>query len=916
MFRRPQTFRSLFSLVNLACIPVLFAGYAADAAPQRDFADVSKGYQKIQTAPGEGSLFGLWLDRKDNQLLAEFPRGWDKKKFLIAVTPSQGAIFAGLQGPARYVFWKQYGDRMALIEPELDVRSTGGKASRDSVDRIFTDRVLLDVPVVSTGPSGQPVIDLDSLLVSSGSKLGGISLNSRLATISKAKAFPNNVEIEIEAPDGSGVFRAVHYSISEVPQRSDYKPRPADDRVGYFTTTWRDLGLYGTETNWQRYINRWNLKKRDPSLKLSPPARPIVYYVEHTVPVRYRRYVREGIEMWNDAFEKIGIDQAIIVIQQDEADPASMKLDPEDVRYNFVRWLNNDVATAIGPSRAHPETGEILDADIILTDGWIRAFFSWFEERPGEMAMSLDTDARVWLEQYPEWDPRMMMLPLEARNQALAERASRAAAGDDDPADSRKPYGQMVDPSLAHAMGADGLHDEHCLCLAARGLAMDMSFASVCLQTAGLLVIDESDSENVQMLDGVPEWFVGPHLRELVAHEVGHTLGLRHNFKASSLYTLSEINSEEIKGARPLAASVMDYLPTNFNVDPEAVQGDYSMIAVGPYDLWAIEYGYGFGDPKKVLERVGEPENAYLTDDDTNGPDPLARRYDFSKDPIDYARSQIALIDELRSRILDEYVKDGDSWQRARKGYLITLRKQQQMIDMMANWVGGTHVARVRKGDPNTSDPLIPVDADQQRTALRFILDSSFKDESYALSPELLSKMTIEMWGSRAGGMRGSSAWPIHDQVSVVQRTALSLLLNPSRLNGIRDNEFRTPGEEDALTLPELFMMLDDAILAEIALDAIGDDHSDRQPMISSLRRMVQADYADRLIRMANGKAGFSEPVRQLSRMHLKKLDGRLATMLAEDARGAENVDTYSMAHLQDLHQQTSRALDAIYIVQ
>ena len=99
MLRRPRTFGTFFALLNLACIPALFAGHAAHAAPQRDFADVSKGYQKIQTAPGEGSLFGLWLDRKDNQLLAEFPRGWDKKKFLIAVTPSQGAIFAGLQGP-------------------------------------------------------------------------------------------------------------------------------------------------------------------------------------------------------------------------------------------------------------------------------------------------------------------------------------------------------------------------------------------------------------------------------------------------------------------------------------------------------------------------------------------------------------------------------------------------------------------------------------------------------------------------------------------------------------------------------------------------------------------------------------------------------------------------------------------------
>ena len=736
-----------------ATIAVLFSANMS-AAPEQDFAVVSKGFTKIQTAPGESSLFGLWIDRKKNQLLAEFPRGWEKKKFLVATTPSQGQVFAGLQGPVRYVYWKRFNDRIAMIEPQLQIRSTGGKASRASVERIFTDKVVVDVPILSTGPSGQPVIDLDALLVANGSKLGGSSLNARLATISKAKAFPKNIEIEIEAPDNSGKFRAVHYSISEVPPRSDYKPRVADDRVGYFTTSWRDLGLYGTETNWKRHINRWNLTKRDSSLRMSPPARPIVFYIEHTVPVRYRRYVREGIEMWNDAFEKIGLDQAIVVIQQDESDPALMKLDPEDVRYNFIRWLNNDIATAIGPSRAHPETGEILDADIVLTDGWIRAFFRWFEERPGEFAQSLDTDALVWLEDHPEWDPRVMVLPLEAREQLLADRTARAAAGDPDPADSRKPWGQIAEPLLTAAVTTDEsgsiLHD-HRLCLAARGLAMDMSFSGVYLLAQGALD-DEGDSgEQVEMLDGVPEWFVGPHLRELVAHEVGHTLGLRHNFKASSLYTLSEINSENVKGKQPLAGSVMDYLPTNFNADPEAIQGDYSMIAVGPYDYWAIEYGYTFEDPKKVLSRVGEPEHIYLTDDDTGGPDPLAMRYDFSKNPIDYARSQMAIVRDLRSRLLSNYVKDGDSWERARKGYNITLRKQRQMIDMMANWIGGTHVVRVKKGDPNTGDPLVPVDPDKQREALQFITETAFVDEAYGLTPDLLSKMTLEKWSGSGG---------------------------------------------------------------------------------------------------------------------------------------------------------------------
>ena len=122
------------------------------------------------------------------------------------------------------------------------------------------------------------------------------------------------------------------------------------------------------------YINRWHLEKRDPKLKLSPPKEPIRFYVEYTAPVRYRRWIKAGIDYWNKAFEKVGIVDAIVIEYQDAVSKIHMEKDPEDVRYNFIRWLNNDVGTAIGPSRVHPETGEILDADIILTDGWIRHF--------------------------------------------------------------------------------------------------------------------------------------------------------------------------------------------------------------------------------------------------------------------------------------------------------------------------------------------------------------------------------------------------------------------------------------------------------------------------------------------------------------------------------------------------------------
>ena len=103
----------------------------------------------------------------------------------------------------------------------------------------------------------------------------------------------------------------------------------------------------------------------------------------------------------------------------------------------------------------------------------------------------------------------------------------------------------------------------------------------------------------------------------------------------------------------------MDYTPININMDPERIQGDYAMTGPGPYDLWAIEYGYTF-DKKLdgILARCVEPELAYLTDEDTSGPDPFARRYDFTKNPLDYAESQMELARWHRERILDRFVQD------------------------------------------------------------------------------------------------------------------------------------------------------------------------------------------------------------------------------------------------------------------
>ena len=149
--------------------------------------------------------------------------------------------------------------------------------------------MLLDVPILAMD-SGRPVINLNSVLISNARTFFGSrrTLKSSLLKIKKAAAFKKNIEIAYEAPSSRGSLKTLHYSISEIKGSKGFKPRKADQRIGYFLTSYDDYGKYEADDTEVNYINRWHLEKRDDSLKMSPPKKPIIFYIEHTTPVRYR----------------------------------------------------------------------------------------------------------------------------------------------------------------------------------------------------------------------------------------------------------------------------------------------------------------------------------------------------------------------------------------------------------------------------------------------------------------------------------------------------------------------------------------------------------------------------------------------------------------------------------------------------
>jgi len=921
------------ALCVAGCAAAMAAQGAAPSAPPKpkpefpSYKEVFKGYtQVISTIDHQRPLLSLWVRPKDNQALAAFPPGFEKKRFFIAMTVASGERYAGLQAGDLYGYWRRIGKRMVFLVRNLSVRSTGDSESKASVKRLFTDRVVVDAPIVTILTNWGPVIDLDALLVGQAEKFfGGMAQGAKkhLATIKTAKAFPHNIEVAFELPMRDGVLKTLHYSISEIIPSKSYKPRLADQRVGYFTTSFTDLGKYQGDDNKVRFINRWHLEKADPKLKVSPVKKPIIFYIEHTTPVRYRRWVRKGILMWNRAFERIGFANAIEVYYQDAATGAHMEKDPEDVRYNFIRWLNNDVGTAIGPSRVNPETGEILDADIILTDGWIRHYWRQYNNLLPKIAVdSFSPETLAWLEEHPEFDPRVLLAP-PANRAALIERVR---------ARGPRLYGghplAWSDPTLLGDEPFDGLvrrvSQFNGYCDAPAYLALDLGLMSMTWDLDGDEIAAARPEKKGkggpedELLDGIPEWFVGPLVADLVVHEVGHTLGLRHNFKASSIYSLEEINSPKFKGKKALAGSVMDYLPINiYRIQKGEFQGDYCMIDLGPYDYWAIEYGYKpVSKPeelKKILARASEPELAYATDEDVSGPDPYARRYDFAKDTINYARRQMELVRYHRERLVDKFVKEGQSWARARYGYELTLGLQTRAVAMMANWLGGTFVRRDKKGDPGNRPPLEVTPAKRQREALDFVVANTFRDEAFGLTPRLLQHMSSDKWLDDMKSAVGESKWPIHDRILGIQASVLTMILNPTTLGRVYDNEFMTPRDKDAVTLPEIFEKMRQAVWSEVIRPPKGK-FTARKPMISSLRRDLQREHLTRMISLSvpgSWRSASHKPAATLAAAELRKIKAQIEKVLAE--RGGD-LDPYTEAHLADSRARIERALNMNYI--
>jgi len=862
-----------------------------------EFTEVAKDHSPLLTPEGEAGFLPLHFNKKKDQLLCVIPKKMLEKNFLLANSIAGGPRFAGYMWGSRVVQWHEMGKRIVLIQPDLRYEKPSGKGASpvvDAIHRTYTDRIVLSVPIL-TRKGGDPVIDLGAIFKKDLANIGrfyGGSMDASLSKWATKKPFLRNVELEVDAAlmKGDGGTRAlVHYSLVELPD-NDYKPREADDRIGYFLTAVKDWTIpHDKDTIFKRYVHRWDVRKAEPDKEVSDvdPDHQITFYIEKTVPVEYRRYVREGILEWNKAFEKAGIRNAIKVEQQ--TDELHADKDPEDVRYAFFRWIVSGRAFAMGPSLANPLTGQILDADIIFDDSMVRA---WKKQYASYGAKSLsayhDPELDAFLKCNPEWD----FAPMHQRLLPESTHFQGATAELD---------GELV----------EHLHGEHGYCDYAQGLAHETALARAFIQTTG-------DAD-------LSRRFLGEMIKTIVTHEVGHTLGLRHNFKASSWKSVEQIAANDDPSV-PTCASVMDYVPGLFTQSTET-QKQFISQTVGPYDDWAIAYGYRIHRKgsehesekellKAIASRSGEDGLAYATDEDTTyfAPDPLVNRFDNGSDIIEYAKHRMEMVKTLRKDMADWALEDGDSFYKLRNAFDMLLFEYGNSASLASRYVGGQYISRHHKGDPDARPPIEIVPADKQREALEFVLDTVLCEKNFVFDPELLNKLAAgrwSHWGSDA--MSNQLTYPIHDRIAAAQRRAMFRLLNPYTLARVYDAEIKVSADEDALTVPEVMDRVALSVWSEIDDHSGGGRFSNREPFISSIRRNLQRHHLSMMLNLVLSRPGGSAPadVHAVASMTLQKLSKRIKDLLKSGASG--DLDDFSRAHLEEVTSRIDRALEAKY---
>ncbi|MBI5779125.1 MAG: zinc-dependent metalloprotease [Planctomycetes bacterium] len=844
---------------SLFVLSLLYAGCASTALPptdakndaakedkkngdEKDFAEIIKECKPIT------GMLTIYHNPKDGKAYLELKPEQMDKIMLCSVTRESGDgtfLDAAAMEDNFPFFFRQVNKRIQLIHKNVLVRADRDKPAFRAVEKGVSDSLISSSIVLSKPHSttGAVLVSLNDLFLFDRYNLAqhlneatksDFSFDRDNSFFSTLKSFPANTDIEITMhfrsnkgfysatiPDKS-LFIRYYYSILALPQ-DNYIPRLADDRVGHFITMYQDYSSMKPETPFVRYINRWNLEKSDPTAALSAPKKPIVFWLEKTIPIEYREPIKKGVLLWNKAFEQAGFKDAVVVNQQpDDAD-----WDPADARYNTIRWLiRPGSGYAVGPSHEDPFTGQLYAADIRISADMARVNYAEFEE--------------------------------------------------------------VINPL--------GINNAYCNY--ANGLAYQAAFASSMLTARAFLDGKEKEAEQ----------FVADYLTDLAVHEVGHTLGLRHNFKASNMLSAEQLHDKALTSEKGLIASVMDYNPANISVDP-AKQGEFWSSTVGPYDCWAIEYAYkplGAKAPdeeltqlKAIAARCAQPELAYGTDEDCHGNsptgiDPTCTLWDLGNDQLEYVNQRLKLAQELWGKIEFKFSKPGEGYQKMRRVFNQGIKEYAIGTTLAARFIGGIYHRRDHIGDTDGRVPFEPVASAKQQQALDFIVNNIFSLSEKSLpDSEVLNKLAPER-------MPGADSGPtldvqIYNTILSIQQSALNYMYEPTVLRRLNNMALKYKEGEPRFGLEELFHGVRDGIWTEAT----------KAENINPFRRNLQRAHMEKIISIyLSDSRSYPSDAIALARQDMLTIKNHINTI------NLEQLDTLTRAHLDDIKERITTALE------
>ncbi|MYM25587.1 DUF5117 domain-containing protein [Duganella sp. FT135W] len=826
---------------------------AAPVAAPRPFIDIVRGASHL---PGFLSLYQkeekVWIELRPDQ--------FDRPLFMSLNIPNgigERGIYGSQMGGSQVVVFHRVGNLVQMIAKNTDYSAKGGTPQSLAVQQAYSDSLLAIAPVVSSPhPQSKSIlVEANALLfgdilgmttrleaafrltyvmdarnssfltIHSDEGLTGFQVNAHYFTprIPAPPAVPPPIPAAVPhppttLPDPRSMFIGYYYSFMPLPAQA-MPGRRADDRIGHFVSTSQDYSDDVTPTTAVHLVERWRLEKQDPAAALSEPEQPIVYWIDANVPEKYRESVRQGILAWNAAFERIGFKDAIVVKQQTAAD----RFDTMDARHASIRWfLGSDVGFAIGPSQVDPRSGEILDADIAMSD--------------------------------------------------IFARGARRMVGED-----------SLDFSMP--LLAQSLQQNRCDYM--QESATEMGFAMDVLEARGMLDMDGPEAEAVAQA----------YVRSVIMHEVGHTLGLRHNFRASTVYSLQQLQDPEFTKKNSMTGSVMDYTPFNLSLKGEK-QGEYVASTLGPYDYWAIEYAYKPIDPAqekqelaKIASRSNEPQLAFGSDQDASGfnLDPDVNVYDLGSDPLAYFQRRLTISRELWDRVQNRTLKPGESYEVLRRSFDYGFQQFARTLPVVVKYVGGVTYLRDHAGTGRAT--FTPVPLPRQRAALQMLTDSLFKTDSFKFSPATISRLGVDHFTAR-----GRPDVSVGGRVLALQSAALDQLMSDGVAVRLLDSQEKLEDRKQVLSLGELYSSVQDAVWSELKS---GKD-------ISGMRRNLQREHLKRVVAaLLRVSAGTPADVRSLQRENALQLQRELQAAMAKP------ISREAKAHLSESVETLGQALKA-----